>query len=62
MAATLAPEAVSAQTALGDAFLANGSHAEALAHYQQALHAVQTIEPPLQADLIPGLKKKIAAL
>lgn len=58
----LAPNAVSVQTALGDVLSAQSERAEALAHYEAAVHDAETIEPELQADLVPGLKKKIAGL
>jgi hypothetical protein len=61
-AETLAPDAVSVQVAMGDALKARGDSAGALEHYQEALHDAQTIEPALQADLVPGLEKKIAAV
>ncbi len=61
-AETLAPEAVSVQVAMGDVLKAQGDKADALTHYENALHDAETIEPALQADLVPGLREKIAAI
>ena len=43
-------------------FPLKGKRAEALIHYQAALHTAETIEPELQADQLPGLRAKIEAI
>ena len=58
-AVALAPESAAAQTALGDVLSARGKTAEARTHYAAALDAARTIEPTLQASLIPDLEKKL---
>jgi tetratricopeptide (TPR) repeat protein len=59
-AVELAPDSAHAQLALGDAFTGAGRRREALASYQKALTNAETIEPKLQADLLPALYTKIA--
>ena len=59
-AVSLAPQSAATQTALGDVLSAQGKQTEAHIHYEAALNAARTIEPALQADLIPGLEAKIA--
>jgi tetratricopeptide (TPR) repeat protein len=61
-AVTVAPNSVITQVALGDVLVKLQRTQEAQAHYKQALISAQTIEPQLQADLVPMLKSKIAAL
>jgi 4-amino-4-deoxy-L-arabinose transferase-like glycosyltransferase len=61
-AVALAPKAVNTQTAMGDALKANGDQTGAASHYQVAIYAAETIEPSLQADDLPGLRKKLAAV
>ena len=61
-AVALAPNSVLTQVALGDVMAKLQRPQEAQSHYQQALISAQTIEPQLQADSIPMLKAKIAAL
>lgn len=58
----LAPNAVSVQTAMGDVLDAQGDLVGARMHYEAAIHDAETIEPALQADLVPGLQKKVADL
>lgn len=59
-AATLAPNSVTVQVALGDILMKLHRNQEAQAHYQQALLSAQTIEPELQAGSIPMIKAKLA--
>ena len=59
-AVSLAPQSAAAQTALGDVLLAKGKTAEAHTHYEAALDAARTVEPALQASLIPDLEHKLA--
>jgi len=61
-AATLAPQSVAVQVALGDALVKLGKTTEAHAHYQQALQLAQTVEPELQARSVPMLQAKLSAL
>jgi hypothetical protein len=61
-AATLAPQSISVQVALGDALAKLGKTADAQTHYQQALQLAQTIEPELQSRSVPMLKAKLEAL
>ncbi|HEX7159264.1 MAG TPA: tetratricopeptide repeat protein, partial [Edaphobacter sp.] len=61
-AVALAPQSVAVQVALGDVLAKMGQHAEAQAHYQQALHLAQTVEPELQERSLPMLQDKLAAL
>ena len=61
-AVALAPNSVITQVALGDALAKLQRPQEAQGHYQQALISTKTIEPMLQADSIPMLNAKIAAL
>lgn len=58
----LAPDAVTVQVAMGDVLRAQGDKGGALAHYQAALHDALTIEPELQADMVPGLREKVAGM
>lgn len=60
-AATLAPQSVSVQETLGDVFAKMNRMQEAHTHYAMALSAAQTIEPVLQQDALPELRKKLAA-
>jgi 4-amino-4-deoxy-L-arabinose transferase-like glycosyltransferase len=60
-AVQLAPQAVTTQLALGDVLSAEGNKSDAHSHYLQAVKNAKTIEPELQADLIPGIEKKIAS-
>ncbi len=59
-AVALAPQSTAAQTALGDVLTAQHRTAEAHTHYEAALNAARTIEPALQASLVPELQKKVA--
>ena len=61
-AVELAPNAVSVQAALADVLIAQGNIDDGLAHYQAAVHAAETIEPGLQADLLPGLRSRVKEL
>lgn len=60
-AVALAPQSAATQAALGDVLAAKGQTAEARTHYEAALHNAETIEPSLQAGLVPELQKKLAA-
>jgi tetratricopeptide (TPR) repeat protein len=60
-AAILAPDSVPVQTTLGDVLTKLNRTQEAQAHYQQALHAAETIEPTLQSGSVPMLKAKLAS-
>ena len=61
-AVALAPHSVQAQMALADVLTKQARTSDALAHYQAALQAAQTIEPALQTDLIPDIEASIKAL
>ena len=61
-AVALAPQSAATQTALGDVLLAQGKRVDARIHYEAALRDARSIEPALQADLIPGLEKKLAQI
>jgi len=59
-AVALAPQSVATQSALGDVLAAEGRISEGRTHYAAALESARAIEPSLQADLVPGLEKKLA--
>jgi hypothetical protein len=59
-AETLAPQSVPVQETLGDIYAALHRISDAKTHYEAALNAATTIEPELQADSVPGLRKKLA--
>jgi len=61
-AVELAPNAVAANSLLGDALMALNRRDEARAAYERALKSAQTIHPEFQAGWIAGLQKKIADL
>jgi hypothetical protein len=61
-AVTLAPRSVRVQSTLGDVLARQGHPVEALAHYRAALQFATTIEPSLQASLVPGLQQRIKGI
>jgi len=59
-AVALAPDSVSAQSALGDALAALGRHDEARSAFARALDLARKVEPRFQEGWIPGLEQKLA--
>lgn len=62
-AVAIDPNVIDAQTALGDAAMANGQKAEAKAAYTAALNlARQQLEPDAQPSYVPDLERKLNRL
>jgi Dolichyl-phosphate-mannose-protein mannosyltransferase len=59
-AVRLAPGSGQVQDTLGDALLADGKKADALARYETALQIEETVRPDLQVEDIAEIRKKIA--
>ena len=61
-AVALAPDSAGVQETLGDVLVKLGRPQEARVHYEAALKSAEAIESALQADAVPGLKAKLAAV
>ncbi len=61
-AATLAPNSVDVQLALGDVLAAMGQAAQARSTYEKALALAKTIEPEFQIRSVPAIEQKLASV